>query len=200
MARKNKRNAPSSPEEIAARRAVLQGAKAEASRLRDQGAEVVQDPRTLEVTGAYKPDVVVIMRRSDGINPSEESAVRRFERLIADANGGSHSSLGVLDRVQGGDVGDGGIGSHVDAAIKLQKWRKLMDPMTWALARELCDGNLLVDRWRGVIHRRTGETNEKAQAGIVRHTFRVIAIVADQVKRETANDDRPPHVAVPLAG
>ena len=198
MTRRKKTKA-STPAEIAARRAVIQNAKAEAQRLKDQGAEVVQDPRTLEVTGAYKPDVVVMMRRSSGITPSEESAVRKFEALIAKANGGSRSSLAVLDRENGGDKGDGGIGAHIDAAKELDRRREQMDPLTWAILRELCDGNLLVDRWRGVVQRRTGETNDKAQAGIVRQAFRVLGNVEDQLRRPPANDDKP-HVAVPLAG
>ena len=196
---RRKKSKPSSPAEIAARRAVIQSARAEAQRLKDQGAEVVQDPRTLEVTGAYKPDVVVMMRRAEGITPSDESAVRKFEALIAQANGGSRSSLSALDRVNGGDKGDGGIVAHIDAAKELDRRRKLMDPLTWAILRELCDGNLLVDRWRGVVQARTGETNDKAQAGIVRQAFRVLGTVEDQLRRPTANDDKP-DVAVPLAG
>lgn len=199
MTRRKSKSKPSTPAEIAARRAMLQSARADAQRLKDQGAEVVQDPRTLEVTGAYKPDVVVMMRRSEGITPSDESAVRKFEALIAEATGGSRSSLAILDRVSGGDKGDGGIGAHIDAAKELNRRRKLMDPMTWALIRELCDGNLLVDRWRGVVQARTGETNEKAQAGIVRQAFRVLGVVEDQLRRPPANDDKP-DVAIPLVG
>jgi hypothetical protein len=203
MSRRRSRNKPSTPEEIAARRQKLRDAAAEAQRLKDQGAEVSQDPRTGEIAGAFKPDVVVLMRREEAITPSDEAAVRKFEELIQKASGGSSSSLAVLDRVSGGDIGDRGVGAHVQAAKDLEERRKRMDLVTWPLLRELCDGNLLVTRWRKVIERRTGETNPKAQAGIVRQVFRVLAAVEEQIRNERtrrpANDDRQ-HDAVPLAG
>lgn len=186
--------------EVEERRASLQNARAEARRLKDMGAEVSQDPRTLEVTGAFRPDVVVMMRRAEAITPSDESAVRKFEKLISDSNGGSRSSLSALDRVSGGDKGDLGIGAHIDAAKQLQKRQRRMDPLTWALVRELCDGNLLVDRWRQVVQRRTGETADKAQAGIIRHAFRVLAAVEEMIRLEAVNDDQPQDRGIPLAG
>ena len=200
MSRK-KRNKPSNPAEIAARRLQLQTAQADADRLRQQGAEVSQDPRTREVTGAYKPDVVVMMSRAEHITPSEEDAVRKFEQLIAKASTSPGSGLAVLDRVSGGDIGDRGVGAHIDSAMKLEKRRVRMDPITWSLLRDLCDGNLLVTRWRRIVEDRTGETNAKAQAGIVRQAFRVLAAVEEAIKKEKpANDHGPQHGAVPLAG
>ena len=199
---KRKKNKPSSPAEIAARRARIAEAKAEVERLKDQGAEVSQDPRTGELTGAFKPDVVVMMRRAEEITPDEESAVRRFEQLCAKADASPPCSLGALDRVHGGDMGDHGIGAHIDAANALIRRQIRMDPLTWTILRDLCAGNLLVTRWRRVIQTRTGESNPKAQAGIARQAFRVLAVVEEQIKRHdrTANDDRAQHQALPLAG
>ncbi|RZJ01829.1 MAG: hypothetical protein EON90_02135 [Brevundimonas sp.] len=197
---RRRRNKPSSPAEIAARRAQLQETRNEVARLKDQGAEVSQDNRTGEITGAYKPDVVVMMRRSEVITPSDESAVRSFERLVQKAAGSSASCLSVLDRVSGGDTGDQGIGAHIEAAQQLRRRQRRMDPLTWALLRDLCDGNLLVTRWRVVVQKRTGETNEKAQGGIIRQAFRVLAAVEDDIRRSPANDDHPQPVAIPLVG
>ncbi|RZJ47439.1 MAG: hypothetical protein EON87_00985 [Brevundimonas sp.] len=198
---KRKKNKPSSPAEIAARRAQLQDARAEAQRLKDQGAEVATDPRTGEITGAFKPDVVTMMARAGEIDASEESAVRRFEGLLAKADVGPGSALGSLDRVHGGDLGDRGIGAHIDAAKALIQRQTRMDPLTWAILRDLCAGNLLTDRWRPVIVKATGETNPKAQAGIIRQAFRVLAVVEEQIKRgKPANDDRPPDAEISLAG
>ena len=198
---KRKKNKPSSPAEIAARRAQLQEARAEAQRLKDQGAEVATDPRTGEVTGAFKPDVVTMMARAGEIDASEESAVRRFEKLLAKADTGPASGLGALDRVSSGPVGDKPIIAHVEAAAALIERQTRMDSLTWNILRELCAGNLLTTRWRKVIWLRTGETNAKAQAGIVRQAFRVLAVVEEQIKRsKTANDNRPQDPALPLAG
>lgn len=196
-----RKNKPSSPAEIAERRRIQAEGKAEAKRLRAQGAEVVQDQRTQAVTGAYKPDVVVMMSRAGEITPTEEDAVRRFEALIAKAEIAPSCGLGALDRVHGGDIGDRGIGAHIQAAKDLLKRRERMDSLTWSVLRDLCAGNLLVTRWRHVIEAKTGETNPKAQAGIVRQAFRVLAIVEDEIKRaRPANDDRPQDGAMPLAG
>jgi hypothetical protein len=198
---KRKKNKPSSPAEIAARRAQLQEARAEAQRLKDQGAEVVTDPRTGEVTGAFKPDVVTMMARAGEIDASEESAVRRFEKLLAKADVGPGSGLGSLDRVSGSPAGDRPIIAHVEAAAALIARQTRMDTLTWNILRELCAGNLLTDRWRKVIETRTGEKNPKAQAGIVRQAFRVLAVVEEQIKRQKpANDDGPQDREIPLAG
>lgn len=197
---RRRRNQPSTPVEIAARRAQLQETRAEVARLKEQGVEVSQDQRTGEITGAYKPDVVVMMRRSEAITPSDESAVRSFERLVQKAAGSSSSCLSVLDRVSGGDTGDQGIGAHIEAAKQLRRRQRRMDTLTWVLLRDLCDGNLLVTRWRVVIQQRTGESNEKAQAGILRHAFRVLASVEEDIRRSPANDDHLQDVVIPLVG
>ena len=192
-----KRHKPSSPEEIAARnaerRARIAGADAEASRLTAQGAEVNRDQATGEIVGAFKPDVVTMMARADKISASEESAVRRFERLILKA-GSTPSSLSVLDRVTGGDTGDRGIGAHIDAAMALDEIRRHMDGLTWGLLREVCDGNLIVTRWRNVVKVWTGESNADAQAGIIRQAFRVLVTAEEAAiearKRRPANDEK----------
>lgn len=201
MSRKRKTR-PSSPAQIAARRAARQAVREEAERLRAQGAEVSTDPQSGRIKGAYKPDVVVMMRRSEEITPSDEAAVRKLEALIAKAAAAPACSLSALDRVIGGEVGDHGIGSRIEAAQTLMQWSERMDAVTWAMARELCDGNLLGSRWRGVILRRTGERNPKAQAGIARQVFRVLAAVSEEVARARppANDDLAPDVVRALAG
>lgn len=198
---KRRKNKPSSPAEIAARRVAIQQARAEADRLREQGAEVSQDPRTGELTGAFKPDVVVMMARAGELTPSEEDAVRRFEKLIARADVGPGCGLGSLDRVHGGDIGDRGIGAHIDAAHALIQRQTRMDALTWSILRDICAGNLISGRWRTIIQDRTGETNQKAQAGIIRQAFRVLAVVEEQIKRgKPANDDAPQYAGVTLAG
>lgn len=197
---KRRKNKPSTPAEIAARRAQLQETRAEVERLKGQGAEVSQDARTGEILGAYKPDVVVMMMRADAITANEESAVRSFERLVQKAAGSSSSCLSVLDRVSGGDTGDQGIGAHIEAAVQLKRRQSRMDPLTWALLRDLCNGNLLAHRWRPVVEQRTGEANEKAQAGILRQAFRILTAVEDDIRRSPANDDHPQNVVLPLVG
>lgn len=203
-----RKNKPSSPEEIAARRRErlerIAGADAEAARLTGQGAEVNRDTNTGEIVGAFKPDVVTMMARADAISAAEESAVRRFERLILKA-GTTPSCLSSLERVNGQSAGDPTLASvirHVEAAQGLEELRRHMDALTWGLLRELCDGNLILTRWRQVVERHTRERNDKVQGGVVRQAFRVLVAAEEAAiearKRRPANDAQADAIA--LAG
>jgi hypothetical protein len=180
MAKRSKRQPPSDPQEIAARRVERQQNAEEIARLsKEEDVTVNVDQRTGEMVGAWRRDVVSMMRDAGKITDEVAGYVRGLEGLIAEANGRSASCLSILDRVSGGPVGDHAIVQHIAAAKALSKRQEGMDQMTWNLLRELCDGNLLITRWRGVVQRRTGEEGERAQGAIVRQAFRVLASVEE---------------------
>lgn len=177
---KPKRKQPSDPQEIAARRIERQRNAEEIARLaKEEDVTVNIDPRTGEMVGAWRRDVVSMMRDAGKITDEVAGYVRGLEGLIAEANGRSASCLSILDRVSGGPVGDHAIVQHIAAAKELNRRQECMDRATWDLLRELCDGNLLITRWRGVVERRTGEGGDRAQGAIIRQAFRALASVEE---------------------
>src|SRR6478609_7963098 len=104
------RHRPKTPEQIAAdkeRAAALAENRSEARRLKAQGLEVTVDPRTSEVLGARRMDVVQMMATSRPAKLTVEQVTfyRELEQTLQDAGEGSRSCLSALDRVSGG--GDG---------------------------------------------------------------------------------------------
>jgi hypothetical protein len=182
MARRKKPTAPQDMASIAERRAERARNAQEINRLtKEDDVTVNVDARTGQLVGAWRRDVVSMMRDAGKITDEVAGYVRGLEGLIAEANGRSASCLSILDRVSGGPVGDHAIVQHIEAAKALNKRQDGMDQMTWGLLREVCDGNLLITRWRGVVQRRTGEKGERAQGAIIRHAFRVLASVEETI-------------------
>lgn len=182
MARKRKKK-PFDPAAAERNRQEREANLAEVTRLEAMPDVAVSvDPQTRRLTGAYRVDVVEAMLRSGKIGPNEESAVRSLEALIYKAVGNSGSSLGVLDRVSGGVTTDP-VAACITASRQLAKRAERMDPTTWGLLRELCDGNLISTRWRQVVARRTGETQPEAQSGVIRQAFRVLAEVEEALRK-----------------
>lgn len=182
MARRKKPTDPQDMASIAERRAERARNAEEINRLtREDDVTVNVDARTGQLVGAWRRDVVSMMRDAGKITDEVAGYVRGLEGLIAEANGRSASCLSILDRVSGGPVGDHAIVQHIAAARALSKRQDGMDQMTWSLLRELCDGNLLITRWRGVVQRRTGEEGERAQGAILRQAFRALASVEESI-------------------
>jgi hypothetical protein len=183
MARaKRKPTDPQDMATIAERRAERARSAEEIKRLtREDDVTVNVDERTGQLVGAWRRDVVSMMRDAGKITDEVAGYVRGLEGLIAEANGRSASCLSILDRVSGGPVGDHAIVQHIEAARALNKRQMGMDRVTWGLLRELCDGNLLISRWRGVVERRTGEKGERAQGAIIRQAFRALASVEESI-------------------
>lgn len=181
MARAKKK--PTHPQDmatIAERRAERKQNAEEIERLsREDDITVNVDERTGQMVGAWRRDVVSMMRDAGKITDEVAGYVRGLESLIAVANGRSASCLSILDRVSGGPVGDHAIVQHIEAAKALNGRSERMDAATWGLLRELCDGNLLITRWRGVVQRRTGEIGDRAQGAAIRQAFRALASVEE---------------------
>lgn len=178
--RKHKPTDPRDMASIAERRAERKQNAEEIERLsREDDITVNVDQRTGQMVGAWRRDVVSMMRDAGKITDEVAGYVRGLESLIADANGRSASCLSILDRVSGGPVGDHAIVQHIEAAKALNRRSERMDTATWGLLRELCDGNLLITRWRGVVQRRTGEIGDRAQGAAIRQAFRALASVEE---------------------
>lgn len=160
------------PEERARR----QEAKAEAARIRAQGAHVTLD-RDGTIIAAYRSDVVEMMRASGNLTPDQVQAYRNLEALVAKAGDPSPSCLSKLDRVTGGGDAGEALSRKLDAVSDLIRREERMDPGTWAFLRELVEGGALLTRWRGVVERRTGERNPAAQAGAIRQVLRTLEAV-----------------------
>lgn len=207
--RKNKAAAPRkvvmTPEEQEAKAAEDARLAAERKAERDEdrrvkampGGTINRDPRTGKTTSRVVLDVVGIMARTKDednrplIGAEETGAVRMLERMIEKANGGGGSCLSTLERVNGQPTGDPALTTimrRVDAAADLESIRLGLGPRTWAMLRELCDGNLSLTRWHGVVERHSGETGQKAQGAIIRQAFRELADVMREMHRKPAND------------
>lgn len=176
---------PSDPQDIARLRREREMNREEVERLSEQSDVTLNlDERTGLLVGAWRRDAVSMMRDAGSITDEEAGYVRLLEALVQKANGRSPSCLSVLDRVHGGPVGDHLLVSKIEAARALAQRQSAMDPMTWGLLRELCDGNLLISRWRSVVQRRTGEVTPKAQGAVVRHAFRVLSAVENALHQQ----------------
>lgn len=223
MSRK-RRNKPSNPrkvvltpEEIAAKAEADAKAMAErqAERAEDRrvkampGGTVNRDPRTGKTTSRQVLDVVMLMARTKDdenrplIGAEETGAVRMLERMIEKAGGGSGSCLSTLERVNGRAAGDPALATIIrrtEAALDLKVTQKLLGPRTWAMLRELCDGNLGLARWHNVVERHSGETGQRAQGAIIRMAFReladVIPLVVEASRERRRAADQQHHIDV----
>lgn len=188
------RNRPKTPEQIAAdkaRSAVLSENRAEARRLRAQGLEVTIDPRTSEVLGARRMDVVQMMATSRPAKLTVEQVTfyRELEQTLQDAGEGSRSCLSALDRVSGAGDGSAAMDRRMKAIRKLAERQSAMDAGSWAFLEELATGGGLLTRWRDVTRRRTGETNDDAQAGAVRQVIRTLEAVEVNLRGIVRSND-----------
>jgi hypothetical protein len=168
-----------------------------------EGGYVNRDQRTGKTVSRGVNDVVSMMARTKDdqgqhlIGQNEVAAVRRLEGLIEKERGASASSLSSLERVSGQTAADPILAQVIrknDAAVELVHLAAGVGPATWRLLRELCDDNLRLDRWHGVVQRHTGEKNEKAQGGIVRQAFRDLAEVMMRPANDHTQDVRHPLV------
>lgn len=170
------------------------------------GGVVNRDRRTGKALSREVLDVVMMMRRTKDaegrslIGDEEAGAVRTLERLIEKANGGGGSCLATLERVNGQSTGDPTLASvirHTEAAHDLNARQSRLGPKTWAMLRELCDGNLGLGTWHGVVKAHTGEANPSARGAIVRQSFRELAQVErDIFQKRPANDRTPQYRAM----
>lgn len=200
-----RRKKPMSPEQMAeqkrasAERAVQLGERrAERRRLEGLGAEVNTDPRTGEILGAYRKDVVQLMHQAGKLTQEQVDHFRNLERLKGLAGEASRSCLSSLDRVNGGGDESAQLDRRMKAMRDLALRQACMDPGTWAFLEELATGGALLTRWRQVAERRTGETNADAQSGAVRQVIRALEAAESMIRRSRAFDTEPAGQPVPV--
>lgn len=212
---RKKKNRPSAPRKIVRSEAEIQAAaekaereeaekrdaRAEDRRVKDLGGVINRDKLTGKTVSREINDVAMQMRKTKDehgcplISDEEVGAVRKLEGLIERAYGGGGSCLSTLERVSGQSAGDPTLASvirHTQSALDLNARRARLGPKTWAMLRELCDGNLGLPVWHSVVARHSGEANPTARGAIVRQAFRELAQVERDLHcRRSANDSAP---------
>lgn len=203
MSRRRKK--PMSPEQIAEqKRAAAERAeqlaerRSERRRLEGLGAEVNIDPRTEEVLGAYRKDVVQLMHQAGKLTQEQVDHFRNLERLLALAGEASRSCLSSLDRVNGGGDESASLDRRMRAIRELTLRQACMDAGTWAFVEELASGGALLTRWRQIAQRRTGETNSDAQSGAVRQVIRSLEAVERMIRRSRSFGTGPAGQLAPV--
>jgi hypothetical protein len=171
-----KKNKPSDPAEITARRV-------EARALKARGLEVNTDPRTLEITAIWRPNCFSLLLRKD--RPAELDAVNWLEDLIRSASG-ENAQDRRPDFIRGSTEGAPGQNisqSMIDASRVLQVVEAGLRPWEARLLFGLLrPDEALLTRWRGVVQQSTGEVNPQAQGSRVRAACEALVFVKQTVE------------------
>lgn len=162
---------------------VLRDRRAEAARLKAQGAEVNADKRTGEILGAWRQDVFTIMRSRKG-KPSAEypkgkpslsqrayEAFRAHEMdilLAAGASGGERRPDFIRATTEGAP-GQNITQEAIDAATRVKKTLQHLCLSDARLLSILMTGEkALAKNWRATVETETGETADEGQAARIR--------------------------------
>lgn len=176
MAKRNKRQPPSDPQEIAARRV-------ERRELESRGLVVNADPKDHKILAVWRPDCFTLLLKG---RTEEQGAVQWLETLIRTASGENGAERrpdfirGSVEGAPGQNVSQ----SMVDADRYLCAATEALAPQS---ARMLFDllrpDEALLTRWRPIVLRCTGETNEAAQGAAVRAACRELVWVQNNIDR-----------------
>lgn len=192
---------------------VLRDRRAEAARLKAQGAEVNADKRTGEILGAWRQDVFTIMRSRKG-KPSAEypkgkpslsqrayEAFRAHEtdiQLAAGASGGERRP-DFIRATTDGAPGQNITQEAIDAATRVKKTLQHLCPSDARLLSILMTGEkALAKNWRATVEAETGETADEGQTARIRALGENLIHargVASAKPKTVANDAQPvePH-------
>lgn len=161
MAKRNKRQPPSDPQEIAARRV-------EKRELEARGLVVNADPRDAKILAVWRPDCFTLLLKG---RTEEQGAVTWLETLIRTASG-ENGQERRPDYIRGSAEGAPGQNvsqAMIDADLYLVAATEALTPQNARmLLALLCPDAALEHRWRAVVQRCTGETNPQAQGAAVR--------------------------------
>lgn len=213
MARRRKQK-PSKPRAVAQVAAndiapdLIRERRAEAARLKAQGAQVNADKRTGEITGAWRKDVFETLRNKRGkpdvpgqlgrpaLPQRSYEAFRAHERDVHMAEGAGNPDRrpDFIRATTEGAPGQNVTAEMLDAAERVRKTLRAMSPPDARLVTVLMTGeNALARNWRSVVERETGERQDEAQAARIRalgvnlHHARSVA----NDRAPAANDDAP---------
>lgn len=161
----------------------LRDRRAEAARLKAQGAEVNADKRTGEILGAWRQDVFTLLRNRKG-KPTPEypkgrpalsqrsyEAFRAHEtdiQLAAGASGGDRRPDFIRATTEGAP-GQNITQEAIDAATRVKKTLQHLCPSDARLLSTLMTGEkALAKNWRATVETETGETADEGQTARIR--------------------------------
>lgn len=171
-----RRNKPSVPADITARRAARRAFEA-------QGLEVNVDKRDETILSVFRPDCFTLLLKG---RAEEIAAVQWLEELIRTAQG-ENGQERRPDFIRGSSEGAPGqnIGqAMLDADRYLVTATESMHPNTARMLFELLrPDEALLTRWRPIVERCTGETNPQAQGAAVRAACTQLVWVQNNIHR-----------------
>lgn len=161
MAKRNRRQQPADPQEIAARRSERRAFEA-------RGLTVNADPKDQKILAVWRPDCFTLLLKG---RPEEHGAVTWLETLIRTASG-ENGQERRPDYIRGSAEGAPGQSisqTMIDADLYLCAATEAMTPQNARMLFDLLKPDeALLTRWREVVQRCTGETNHQAQGAAVR--------------------------------
>jgi hypothetical protein len=167
-----RRNKPSSPAEIAARRAQRLAMDQEAARLEAQGDVVVRrDDRTKEITNARRLDVFALLVSRKALDTEAHDAFRDHEEAVHIAAGWATPERRP-DHIRASTEGAPGQNisqGMIDASRMVKATVDRLSPPEAALLEALMAlGAANLTQWRHTVQRVTGENNDHGQASRIR--------------------------------
>lgn len=188
---------------------VLRGRRAEAARLKAQGAEVNADKRTGEILGAWRQDVFTLLRNRKGKPTAEYPkgkpalSQRAYEafcahemdiQLAAGASGGERRP-DYIRATTDGPPGQNITQEAIDAATRVKKTLQHLCPSDARLLSILMTGEkALAKNWRATVEAETGETADEGQTARIRALGENLIHargVASAKPKAAANDAQP---------
>lgn len=191
----------------------LRDRRAEAARLKAQGAEVNADKRTGEILGAWRQDVFTLLRNRKGKPTTEYPkgkpalSQRAYEafcahetdiQLAAGASGGERRP-DFIRATTDGAPGQNITQEAIDAATRVKKTLQHLCPSDARLLSILMTGEkALAKNWRATVEAETGETADEGQTARIRALGENLIHargVASAKPKTVANDSQPvePH-------
>lgn len=163
------KNKPSKPRELSPDEQSLRAERrAERRELEARGITVFTDERSEEITGRVRLDCFATLLRA---HPAEQESVRWLEALLSTADG-ANAQERRPDHIRTSVSGPPGqylTQVMLDAGAILAAVTEALSPRDARMLFELLKPDAaLLTRWRDVVRRCTGETNDQAQGAAVR--------------------------------
>jgi len=181
---RRKRAKPYDPAEAARHRAEREENAEMIAAVRAQPSTAVNvDPRTGRLTGAWRMNCFNTLLPAGGL---ERAAVDWLDDLVRTANGenGGERRPDFIRASVEGAPGQNVSQAMIEAGIILSVVEEAMPTRAMQMLFDLLrpDADLMT-RWRGVVEKRTGETNPHAQAASVRAACAFLAHIKEQAPR-----------------
>ena len=194
---RRRKNKPSSPSEIAQRKAERMAMDAEAARLEIQpDVQVTRDPRTREITNARRLDVFALLLSRKALPQDAHDAFRDHEETVHIAAGWATPERrpdhirASTEGAPGQNVSQG----MIDASRMVQATLSRLSPSEARLLEGLMVlGASAMTQWRHTVQTITGENNDHGQASRIRGLGENLLYARREAMKalvRAANDDR----------